>query len=112
MSQPQLMDQLIVDVKFKSTKKLPNTPVLPTHILQQDEDAAPFNKCFHYRSVVGKLNYLEKGTRPDIGYATHQCACFCEDLRATHRKAVEHLVKYLKSTTKLGIVLKPDKLNP
>ena len=71
MSQPQLIDQLIVDVKFKNTKNLPDTPALSTYILQRDENAAPFNNHFHYRSVVGKLNYLEKGTRPDIGYATH-----------------------------------------
>ena len=76
MSQPQLIDQLIVDVKFKNTKNLPDTPALSTHILQRDENASSFNKHFHYRSVVGKLNYLEKGTRPDIWYATHQCAHF------------------------------------
>ena len=109
MSQPQLIDQLIVDVKFKNTKNLPDTPALSTHILQRDENASPFNKHFHYRSVVGKLNYLGKGTRPDIGYATHQCARFCEDPRVSHGKAVEHLVKYLKSTRKQGIILKPDK---
>jgi hypothetical protein len=30
----------------------------------------------HYRSVVGKLNYLKKSTHPDIAYAVHQCARF------------------------------------
>ena len=49
MSQPQLIDQLIVDIKFKNTKNLPDTPTLYTHILQRDENAAPFNKHFHYR---------------------------------------------------------------
>ena len=109
MFQPQLIDQLIVDVKFKNTKNLPDTPALSTHILQQDKNAAPFNKYSHYRSVVKKLNYLEKGTRPDIGYGTHQYARFCEDPRASYGKVVEHLVKYLKSTRKQGIILKLDK---
>ena len=77
MSQPQLIDQLIVDVKFKNTKNLPDTPTLSTHILQRDENTAPFNKHFHYHSVVGKLNYLEMGTRPDIVYVTYHYARFC-----------------------------------
>jgi len=34
----------------------------------------PFKGDFDYRSVVGKLNYLEEGSRPDIAYAVHQCA--------------------------------------
>ena len=54
------------------------------------------------------INYLETGTRPDIGYATHQCAKFIEDPRAPHAKAVEHVVKYLQRTCDKGIILKPD----
>ena len=109
MSQPQLIDQLIKDIKFKTSKHLPDTPVLSTTILQRDEKAPPFNEKFHYRSAVGKLNYLEKGTRPDIGYATHQCARFSEDPKAVHGKAIEHIVKYLKGIRTRGIILKPDK---
>ena len=54
-------------------------------------------------------NYLDKGTRPDIIYATYQCARFCEDPKEVHGKAVEYIVGYLKKTRKQGIVLKPDK---
>ena len=72
MSQPQLIDQIIEDVfKFKRSKNLPDIPALSTSILQRDEKVPPFKGNFHYRSIIGKLNYLEKGTRPDIGYATH-----------------------------------------
>ena len=55
------------------------------------------------------MNYLEKGTRPDITYATHQCARFCEDPREPHGRAVEHIVKYLKKTKHRGIILDPDR---
>ena len=72
MSQPQLIDQIIEDVfKFKRSKNLPDIPALSTSILQRDEKVPPFKGNFHYRSIIGKLNYLEKGTRPDIGYATY-----------------------------------------
>ena len=40
----------------------------------------------HYRSEVVKLNYLEKCCRPDIAYATHQCACFSVKPKRKHAK--------------------------
>ena len=110
MSQPQLIDQIIEDVfKFKRNKNLPDIPALSTCILQRDEKTHPFKGDFHYRSIIGKLTYLEKGTRPDIGYATHQLARFCEDPKASHGKAVEHLVKYLIATRHKGLILTPIK---
>ena len=36
-------------------------------------DKQSFNNDFHYQSITGKLNFLEKSTRPDISYAVHQC---------------------------------------
>ena len=55
------------------------------------------------------MNYLGKGIRPNIGYATHQLARFYKDPRAPHGKAVEQLVKYLISTKEKGIILTPIK---
>jgi hypothetical protein len=57
--------------------------------------------------VIGKLNFLEKSTRPDIAYAIHQCARFCEDPKQVHFDAVIHLTKYLAGTTDQGIILDP-----
>ena len=76
MSQPQLIDQIIQDVKLMTNSHLPSTPAAASKLLQRDQKAKPFNCRFHYRPVIGKLNYLDKGTRPDITYATHQCARF------------------------------------
>ena len=109
MSQPQLIDLIIQDVKLKPNSHLPSTPALATKLLQREEKAPPFDGRFHYRSVIGKLNYLDKGTRPDITYATHQCARFCEDPKECHAQAVEYIVRYLKSTRNKGIILKPNK---
>ena len=59
--------------------------------------------------MIGKLIHLEKGTRPNITHATHQCARFNEDLHKIHAKVVEHIIKYLKKTKHQGILLKPEK---
>ena len=76
MSQPQLINQIIKDVKLMANSHLPSTPAAASKLLQRDQKAKHFNGRFHYRSLIGKINYLDKGTRPDISYATHQCARF------------------------------------
>jgi hypothetical protein len=82
-------------------------PALSSKILQRDEKAPSYCGSFHYRSVIGKLNFLEKSTRPDIAYAVHQCARFCEDPKRAHYDAVIHLAKYLAATSGQGIILDP-----
>ena len=108
LKQPHLIDQIIDDVKVMKKKfKSPSIPAKSTRILQRFKDAPSFDGRWHYRSVVGKLNYLEKCTRPDIAYAVHQCARFCEDPKEEHAKAIEFLVKYLAGTRDKGIELHP-----
>ena len=70
-------------------------------------DSPKFDKSFHYRSIIGKLNYLEKASRPDIAYITHQCARFVEDPRKEHGEAVRWLARYLKGSRDKGVILKP-----
>ena len=45
--------------------------------------------------------------RPDIAYATHKCARFCEDPKEEHAQAVENLVKYFSGTKDKGIIISP-----
>ena len=54
------------------------------------------------------LNYLEKGSRSDISYATHQCARFAESPKKEHGDAVRWIGRYLKGTAKMGTFFKPD----
>ena len=109
LKQPHLIDQIIKDVGIMKKKfKSPTIPAKSTCILQRYKDAQGFDKRWHYRSVIGKLNYLEKCTRPDIAYAVHQCARFCEEPKEEHARAVEFLVRYLAGTKDKGITLTPN----
>ena len=85
-----------------------NIPAPSSKILKRNEGSPQFDGAFHYRSVIGKLNYLEKTTRPDISYAVHQWARFVEDPTMEHGKAVRWIGQYLKATKDKGIILKPD----
>ena len=109
LKQPHLVDQILEDLKMTSNVKEKPTPAPSSKILTHQEDSEPFDKSFHYRSVIGKLNYLEKSTRPDISYATHQCARFTENPRKAHAQAVRWLARYLKATKDKGIIIAPDK---
>ena len=62
----------------------------------------------NYGSVIGKLNFLEKSTHPDIAYAVHQCTHFSADPKQSHANAVKHIRRYLKGTPRKGITLRPD----
>ena len=74
-------------------------------VLGRDLDTAPFNGHFHYCAVVGKLNFLEKTTRPNISYTAYQAARFNANLQETHSKALKWLGRYgaieLATTTKI-----------
>jgi hypothetical protein len=57
---------------------------------------------------VGKLNFLEKSTHPEIAYAVHQCARFSSKARQSHANAIKYLCCYLIATKDKGLILKAD----
>ena len=52
-----------------------------------------------------------KSSRPDIAYATHQCARFYVEPKESHVKAIIHLAKYLQGMINEGIILDPRENN-
>ena len=64
---------------------------------------------FHYHSVIGKLNFLEKSTWLDIPVSVHQCACFYESPKKSHAEAVKHIGRYLLSSRDKGLIIHPNK---
>ena len=108
LSQPQLIQQIIDDVGISSNHRTKPTPAASSKLLHRDLLGKSFKGEFDYRSVVGKLNFLEKGSRPDIAYAVHQCARFSTNPKESHAEAIRHIVKYLAGTKDKGIILNPD----
>ena len=109
LTQPHLVDQILKDLKMEQDNvKLKTTPAMASKLLKRDEDGEDFDKSFHYRSIIGKLHYLEKGTRSDIAYITHQCARFAEQPKQSHAKAIRWLARYLKGTRNKGLVIDPN----
>eukprot|EP00978_Attheya_sp_CCMP212_P021713 scaffold63791_cov41-Attheya_sp.AAC.1 len=63
---------------------------------------------WNYRSVVGKLNFLEKSTMPDLAYSIHQCSRFSIDPKESHAQAIKQIGRYLMANREKGIILKPN----
>ena len=108
LTQPHLIDQVIKDLKLPENATTKSTPAASSKLLSRHSDSKPFDGSFHYRSVIGKLNYLEKGSRPDIAFIVHQCARFCETPKVEHGNAIRWVVKYLKGTRNRGVILNPN----
>jgi len=109
LAQPHLIKSIIEDMGLPPHTNAKDTPALISKPLQPDPDGEPFAQNWSYRSIIGKLNFLEKSTRPDLAYAVHQCARFTADPRASHGEAVKRIVRYLIGTADKGLILAPDK---
>jgi hypothetical protein len=76
MSQLQLIDSILVDLKFLDengnlhiNKHTRNLPSMLTRKIGADPNGIPFNQPWHYRMLIGKLNYLKKSTQLDISFS-------------------------------------------
>jgi hypothetical protein len=110
LTQPHLIDQILKDLRLEdenvTTKAIPASSL---KLLSRHTESEAFDASFDCRSVIGKCNYLEKSTRSDIAYITHQCARFSPDPKQEHGKALRWLGRYLlKATRDKGTMLKPN----
>jgi hypothetical protein len=107
LSQSQLIKQILDDLWFNERTKSKPTPAPGGQVLEREVEAESMNDEFHYRSVIGKANFLEKSTRPDIAVAVHQCARFSLDPKQCHANAVRYFGRYLQGTQDQGMILDP-----
>jgi hypothetical protein len=104
LTQPQWVKFIVSDFGLQSDSSVRKTPALSSKILHAYATSAPHSDPWHYRSVVGKMNYLEKSTCTDIAYEVYQCARFSENLKVEHRMAIKMIGRYLMYTADKGII--------
>lgn len=109
LSQTALIDRIVE--KFNLVDAAPiSSPMDPGLKLSRDqcpstpeERAAMVN--VPYRALVGSLNYVAVGTRPDISYAVQQLAQFLDSYGPVHWEAAKRVVRYLRGTRTLSLRL-------
>jgi len=67
LSQPHLIEQILRDLNLDGENvQTKETPSPLSRVLGAHKSSPEFDGHFHYRSIIGKLNYLEKCSHPDI----------------------------------------------
>ena len=76
ISQPFLIDRIITAVPSMKNSRSSKTPAATGTTLPRDEEGKPRKETWHYRSVIGMMNYLVKCSQPELAFSVHQCARF------------------------------------
>ncbi len=109
LRQPYLINRICEALGVFDDQRRHDTPADPNARLLKFSDSQHLKTEINYRSVVGMLNYLAGTSRPDIAFATHQCARFCSDPRKPHFVALKRVGRYLATTADKGIIMNPEK---
>jgi transposase InsO family protein len=111
ISQTALIDR-VVDQFGQVNAHSVDTPMVPGLQLRRPDKSIPIPSEIKdwvertpYRSLVGSLMYIAVGTRPDIAYAVGRLASFLDCYRPEHWEAAIRVLKYLKGTRLLSLVL-------
>ncbi len=99
----RIIDELGLDSKHSTAVATPAGKAA----LGKDIDGPPASGQVNYASVIGMLLYLEH-SRPDIAFATHQCACYTFAPKKSHKNALKRIGGYLKGTLDKGLILTPS----
>ena len=88
--------QLLLDFGMEQCK-----PVCTPAVAERLEADAEGELCDAtlYRTIVGKLLWLQSCTRPDLSFAVHQLCRFSCAPRATHLRAAKRVLRFLAGTS-------------
>lgn len=105
ISQRKYSRQILKDCGFFGAKP-GSHPLVPS--LQLSASSGTFLdsiSAFYYRRLIGQLLYLQISC-PDICFTVHKLSQFIAKPCTEHLKAADHLLHYIKGTTRQGILLK------
>ncbi|KAL7277877.1 hypothetical protein ACG7TL_008824 [Trametes sanguinea] len=109
ISQTALIDKVISHFKLDNAVPV-NTPMdASCHLTRRNSPSLPEDKAvaarLPYHVLVGSLNYIAVGSHPDISFAMQQLAQFLDCYGPTHWEAMKCIVRYIKGTRTLKLVL-------
>ena len=111
LTQSHLIDNILWDLNLLGKGRKQTTPASPSRILKRSSEFEDFGNSFHYRYVIGKLNYLERWSWSDISYIFYQCARFSTFPEKEHNEAIKWLRWYLLYTRDKGTMFNSNTNN-
>ncbi|QRV82277.1 Pol polyprotein/retrotransposon [Ceratobasidium sp. AG-Ba] len=95
----------MLDCRPMDTPMLANAlKTLPSHEEALDDKATEFMRDKNYRRLLGCLNWLAQGTRPDIAYSVSRLGQAQSNPHPAHWNALKHILRYLSRTLDMGLV--------
>lgn len=107
ISQKQLAKSVLNEFEMDgcAPTRAPMIDLLPD--IDKDEPRNP-DTSIPYLVFIGKVNYLARGTRPDLSFAVSHLASFCSVYQQPQWIACKHLMRYLKGTLDTSITYYKD----
>jgi hypothetical protein len=105
MTQPNIIKSILQELNFMDNTKPTETPASGGTIVT--DGTTPHKADWHYRRIIGKLNFLASSCRPELSCIVHQCARFSANPMENHTEAIKKIARYLKGTVDKGIIMKP-----
>ena len=88
-------------------KVLPCVDAPADEVLGEDKNGEPPQCAFNCASVIGMLWCLCGHSRPNLGFAVSQTACFLFNPKQSHELALICIGQCLKKTRDKGMILQP-----
>ncbi|KAK9055092.1 hypothetical protein SSX86_026172 [Deinandra increscens subsp. villosa] len=102
LSQRKYILDILVDSGMEGCK--PSSFPMEQNLKLGLDESEPRVDANSYRRLIGRLLYLQ-ATRPDVAYSVNVLSQFVADPRRNHLNAANRILRYLKSTPGLGILL-------
>ncbi|GJW99037.1 retrovirus-related pol polyprotein from transposon TNT 1-94 [Tanacetum coccineum] len=99
-NQSKYIKEMLNKFGLKDSKPI-KTPMSSDTKLTKDKECESVDST-KYRSIIGSLLYLT-ASRPNIMFSVYVCACYQEDPKTSHLKAVKRIFWYIKCTTYLWL---------
>src|ERR1700678_373319 len=108
ISQESYVESLLRCFNLENAKSLTVPINSNTHLVSDDcpttIEGKQDMKEVPYRELIGALNWLAVGSRPDIAFVVGQLAQFLENPGRVHWEAAKRVVRYLKGTKEKKLV--------
>ncbi|KAL0360460.1 UNVERIFIED_CONTAM: Retrovirus-related Pol polyprotein from transposon TNT 1-94 [Sesamum radiatum] len=101
ISQSHYVEKIIEKFGYQNSR-IAKTPYDPSIALFKNEVGISVTQL-RYSQIIGSLQYLANGTRPDISFSVSKLARYTSCPDRTHWSALDRVLRYLKGTVSLAI---------
>jgi hypothetical protein len=103
----------MLDCRPMDTPMLSNAlKALPRHEDPLDDKGVEYMRDKDYRRLLGCLNWLAQGTRPDISFAVARLGQAQSNPHPAHWQSLTHVLRYLSKTLDMGLVYSASAEDP